>query len=166
MTQITHIKNSIQFSSVPSASSADEFSGIRSPTVNPSYKLGTSIVAATVLASLAVCLATVGRRPAVARGGQDLGAGRSPRCVSPRRASGRPVTEADFADRVCVASFVFTHCPLSCPRISAVMKGLQGRFEGTGVRLVSVTVDPDATHPRSSPITPAGSRPTPTAGGS
>src|SRR6185312_15907830 len=31
----------------------------------------------------------------------------------------------------------------SCPRISALMKDLQGRLTRTGVRLVSVSVDPE-----------------------
>ena len=44
--------------------------------------------------------------------------------------SGRVVTEADLAGRVWIASFIFTHCPLSCPRITTVMKGLQGSARG------------------------------------
>ncbi len=57
--------------------------------------------------------------------------------------SGRAVTDADLADRVWVASFIFTRCPLSCPRITSVMKGLQGKLAGTGVQLVSLSVDPE-----------------------
>jgi protein SCO1 len=53
------------------------------------------------------------------------------------------VTEADLADRVWIASFIFTRCPASCPKISAIMKGLQNRLAGTGVRLVSFSVDPE-----------------------
>jgi protein SCO1 len=44
---------------------------------------------------------------------------------------------------VCVAGFIFTRCPLSCPRISGVMKELQQQFAGTSVLLASITVDPD-----------------------
>ena len=44
--------------------------------------------------------------------------------------SGRTVTQADLADRVWVGSFIFTRCPLSCPRISSVMKGLQEKLGG------------------------------------
>jgi protein SCO1/2/putative membrane protein len=61
--------------------------------------------------------------------------------------SGRVVTEADLAGRVWVASFIFTHCPLSCPRISTLMRGVQEKLAGTGVRLVSVSVDPDRDTP-------------------
>ena len=57
--------------------------------------------------------------------------------------SGRIVTQADFRGRVWVASFIFTRCPLSCPRISSVMKDLQHRFDGTSVLLASISVDPD-----------------------
>ena len=57
--------------------------------------------------------------------------------------SGRPVTDADLADRVWVASFIFTRCPLSCPRITSVMKSLQDKLAGTGVQLVSLSVDPE-----------------------
>jgi protein SCO1/2/putative membrane protein len=116
--------------------------------VNASYRLGSLIVLGTVLGSLGACLAVVGPGPAQVRAARDLGDHGFPlgrfRLVE---RSGRAVTDADLADRVWVASFVFTHCPLSCPRISSVMKGLQGRFEGTGVRLVSVTVDPERDTP-------------------
>jgi protein SCO1/2/putative membrane protein len=53
------------------------------------------------------------------------------------------VTGLDLADRVAIASFIFTRCPLSCPRISGVMKDLQGRLAGTDVLLVSISVDPE-----------------------
>lgn len=111
-----------------------------------SYRLGNAIVAGTVFASLVVCLTFVrpGPGPGPSRAAQDLGDHAFPlggfRLVE---RSGRAVTDADLADRVWVASFVFTRCPLSCPRISSVMKGLQGKLTGTGVLLVSVSVDPE-----------------------
>src|SRR6202035_1676138 len=57
--------------------------------------------------------------------------------------SGRAVNQTDLAGRVWVAGFIFTRCPLSCPRISSVMKELQARFSGTSVLLASISVDPD-----------------------
>jgi protein SCO1/2/putative membrane protein len=112
--------------------------------VNPSYRLGNLIVLGAVFLALGVCLLFVRPFPAPAPAAQDLGdMGWS---LGPFRLverSGRAVTDADLADRVWVAAFVFTRCPLSCPRISSVMKGLQGKLEGTGVRLVSITVDPE-----------------------
>ncbi len=57
--------------------------------------------------------------------------------------SGRSVSQTDFRGRVWVAGFIFTRCPLSCPRISSVMKDLQQRLDGTRVLLASISVDPD-----------------------
>jgi protein SCO1 len=112
--------------------------------VNTSYRLGWSIVAGTILASLAFSLAVVPPVPVQGRAAEDLGDQAFPlgsfRLVE---RSGRAVTERDLADRVWIASFIFTRCPLSCPRISSVMKGLQEKLAGTSVRLVSLSVDPE-----------------------
>lgn len=80
--------------------------------------------------------------------GEDLGT--HPLALGPFRLierSGRAVSETDLAGRVWVADFIFTRCPSSCPRITAVMRDLQARFGGTGVRLVSVSVDPEHDRP-------------------
>lgn len=112
--------------------------------MSSSYQVGLAAVVGTVLLSAGVCLAFVNPRPAPAPAGQDLGPGGfdlgSYRLVE---RSGRTVTEADLADEVWVASFVFTRCPTSCPRISARMRELQGKLRETGVRLVSLSVDPE-----------------------
>lgn len=114
----------------------------------PSYRPGILIVAGTVLVSLVICLATVKARPAGERAGQDLGdLGFELGAFRLTERSGRVVTEADLANRVWVASFIFTRCPLSCPRITAIMRGVQGKLEGTSVQLVSVSVDPDRDTP-------------------
>lgn len=60
-----------------------------------------------------------------------------------KESSGKTVTEAELADRVWIASFIFTRCPLSCPKISSKMRELQAKLSGTGVQLVSISVDPD-----------------------
>jgi protein SCO1 len=110
--------------------------------VDRSYRLGILIVSTTVLASAALCAALVGPAPA-GRAAQDLGdSGFDLGAFRLAERSGRDVTDADLAGRVWVASFIFTRCPLSCPRISSVMKGLQGQFRETGVGLVSISVDP------------------------
>lgn len=57
--------------------------------------------------------------------------------------SGRSVDNVDLSESVWVASFIFTRCPSSCPRISARMKELQDKLKRTDVRLVSITVDPE-----------------------
>ncbi len=115
--------------------------------MNASYRIGILIVAGVVLLSTALVTATVGYgRPAVAqRAGQDLGdTGYELGSFRLTERSGRSVTEADLAGDVWVAAFIFTRCPMSCPRISSVMKkDLQGPLGDAGVRLVSVSVDPD-----------------------
>jgi protein SCO1/2/putative membrane protein len=110
-----------------------------------SYRLGILIVLAVVLISAGFCFAWVDARGSQpARAGQDLGAGAFPLSEFQLvERSGRRVTRADLADRVCVASFIFTRCPLSCPRITAVMKGLEGRLAATDVLLLSFSVDPE-----------------------
>jgi protein SCO1/2/putative membrane protein len=57
--------------------------------------------------------------------------------------STRSVSEADLSDRVCIFSFIFTRCQLSCPRITSVMKSLQPQLEGSRGLLVSLSVDPE-----------------------
>jgi protein SCO1/2/putative membrane protein len=110
-----------------------------------SYRLGILIVLTVVLISAGICLARVDPWPAsLARAGQDLGAGAFPlgefQLVE---RSGRPVTQTDLADRLCIASFIFTRCPLSCPRITGVMKSLHSQLAATRVLLLSLTVDPE-----------------------
>jgi protein SCO1/2 len=116
--------------------------------VVPSYRNGLLILLATVLLSAAASVATVRPHPDLPPAGEDLG--RQPLTLGPFRLterSGRDVLETDLADQVWVADFIFTRCPSSCPRITAVMKGLQARFGGTGVRLVSLSVDPEHDRP-------------------
>ncbi|MDR3637544.1 MAG: DUF420 domain-containing protein [Isosphaeraceae bacterium] len=107
-----------------------------------SYRNGIALVLGTIALALAVCLGTV-RTAAVATAGHDLGE-QAYRLGTFRltERSGRVVTDADLADRVWVASFIFTRCPASCPRISSAMKGLQGKLARSSVQLVSLSVDP------------------------
>lgn len=57
--------------------------------------------------------------------------------------SGKAVTDRDLADKLWLASFVFTRCQASCPRITSVMKGLQEKLTDQDVQLVSFSVDPE-----------------------
>jgi protein SCO1/2 len=124
--------------------------------VDRSYRLGLRIVLATILGSAVACLGNAlrgaaGTAPAgvpstgTGRAGEDLAFPLGAFRLTER--SGRTVDSADLAGRVWVASFVFTRCPLSCPRITSTMKGLQSKLEGTGVQLVSISVDPDRDSP-------------------
>ncbi len=117
--------------------------------MDKSYRLGTLIVATTVLVSAALCLGLGALGPAspprAAENVEDVGLALGDFRLTER--SGRAVGDADLAGRVWVASFIFTNCPLSCPRITSVMKGLQAKLAGTRVQLVSISVDPDRDTP-------------------
>jgi protein SCO1/2/putative membrane protein len=114
--------------------------------VNRSYRLGLTIVLVAV--TLAAVLAPLVPPPRPARAAWDLAAALPPLgAFRLTERSGRTVTDRDLADRVWVASFVFTRCHASCPRISTAMKDVQRRLKGTGVQLVSITVDPDRDTP-------------------
>lgn len=58
---------------------------------------------------------------------------------------GRPFGADALRGKVWVADFVFTRCPDVCPAITARMKALQDRLPAgdDGVRLVSISVDPE-----------------------
>jgi protein SCO1 len=112
--------------------------------VSRSYGVGLQIVFGTILISSAVCLYGASRVSQAPRAAHDLGPS-SPSIGSFQltERSGQTVTEDNLADRVAIASFIFTRCPLSCPRISGVMQGLQSKLSGTEVQLVSFSVDPE-----------------------
>lgn len=112
------------------------------------YRQGLAIVAGTVALAGLLCAARVDIRGAPPPAGRDLG-GDGPR-LGPFALidqDGLPVTDATLSDRPWIASFIFTRCPASCPRISAVMRGLQDRLTDTPVGLVSVSVDPERDTP-------------------
>jgi protein SCO1/2 len=115
-------------------------------TVNASYRLGILIVVGTILASALLVYAALSFSPPAAspRAGQDLGElGFELGSFRMVERSGRVVTEADLAGDVWVSAFIFTRGPVACPRISSVMKGLQDPLGKAGVRLVSISVDPE-----------------------
>jgi protein SCO1/2 len=114
--------------------------------LNASYRLGILIVSGVVLVSTALIAGSqaFGKPSPPKRAGQDLGDQGFPlgsyRLIE---RSGKVVTEADLAGEVWVSAFIFTRCPVVCPRISSVMKGLQKPLGDAGVKLVSLSVDPD-----------------------
>lgn len=61
--------------------------------------------------------------------------------------SGEPVTQEDLLGAPWIAGFAFTQCSGPCPRLSGVMASLQERLEGTPVRLVTISVDPERDTP-------------------
>lgn len=50
---------------------------------------------------------------------------------------------ADLTGKVWVADFFFTTCPGPCPRMSSQMHQVQIALASKGIRLVSMTVDPE-----------------------
>jgi protein SCO1/2 len=114
-----------------------------------SYWRGTLIVVFTVLASALVALAGARSGATPPRAAQDMG-DQAERLGSFQlvERSGRMISETDLEDRVCIVSFIFTRCQLSCPRITSVMKSLQSRLEGSDVLLVSLSVDPEHDTPQ------------------
>ena len=54
---------------------------------------------------------------------------------------GQPADAGLFEGRVTVLTFFFTSCPDPCPAIQRAMADVQQRTAGTGVRLVSISVD-------------------------
>lgn len=111
--------------------------------MNRQYRLGALVVLGTV--AVAGLLAPFVPPPPSTRAAHDLADVYPP--LGPfqfTERSGRTVTDAELGSDVWVASFVFTRCQMSCPRISTVVKSLQDdTLRETGVRLVSITVDPD-----------------------
>jgi protein SCO1 len=113
--------------------------------VNASYRLGLAVVAGTLAVSTIVCVALASPWPDPGPQAEALEHPVGKFALVER--SGRTVTDADLADGVWIAAFVFSRCPSSCPRISKVMKDVQGDLAATGVRLVSISVDPDYDKP-------------------
>jgi len=56
---------------------------------------------------------------------------------------GGRVTEADLLGRVTIMDFFFSRCPFICPPMSRNMKRCQDELAGSGVRILSISVDPD-----------------------
>lgn len=60
---------------------------------------------------------------------------------------GRTVTSADLEGKVWAGMFVFTGCAADCPMMFDTFKALQDQTAGTGLRLVSFTLDPERDTP-------------------
>lgn len=56
--------------------------------------------------------------------------------------NGRKVTLADLKGQVWVADFFFTSCQGACPKMNAQMLKLQHKLGKSGLKLLSITVDP------------------------
>jgi cytochrome oxidase Cu insertion factor (SCO1/SenC/PrrC family) len=61
--------------------------------------------------------------------------------------SGGTLTREELAGRVTIVNFIFTHCPFICPLMTERMKDLSVQLKGTGVRCLSISVDPERDMP-------------------
>lgn len=119
--------------------------------VDRSYRIGLNVVAGAVTLAAVVCVLLVDPRGASSAGEANDVLRRQPLPLGSFRLTdqhGHPVTERTLERSPWIASFIFTRCPTSCPRISAVMKGLQDSLDGTGVKLASISVDPEYDTPK------------------
>lgn len=57
--------------------------------------------------------------------------------------NGETFTRSDLLGRVTVLDFFFTSCPAICPALARSMKQIQDAVGDRGVRLVSISVDPE-----------------------
>lgn len=61
--------------------------------------------------------------------------------------SGNPVDESLFVGQVTILDFIFTNCPLQCPAMTSVLTEISDRTEGSGLRFVSMSIDPSHDSP-------------------
>lgn len=62
---------------------------------------------------------------------------------------GKPATRDMLNGHVTILNFMFTHCRLVCPAMTDEMSKIADRLKGTGVRFVSMSVDPEHDTPAS-----------------
>lgn len=53
------------------------------------------------------------------------------------------ITRADLLNQITIVDFFFTNCPFICPTLNRNMKRAQEALEGSGVRFLSISVDPE-----------------------
>lgn len=71
--------------------------------------------------------------------------------LSLRSYQGKPVNIAQYRGKAVFVTFIFTHCPDTCPVIASnlgVAQNLMGRAKAAHVQLVAVSVDPRGDTPR------------------
>lgn len=60
---------------------------------------------------------------------------------------GTDFDESYLDGKYTVVDFFYTSCPLICPGMSAAMRDIQDATEGSGVQLLSVSIDPEVDTP-------------------
>ncbi len=56
--------------------------------------------------------------------------------------NGKVTDQTVFEGRVTILDFIFTSCPLQCPAMTSVLTGVSDRTVGSGLRFVSMSIDP------------------------
>lgn len=56
--------------------------------------------------------------------------------------NGTVTDQTVFEGRVTILDFIFTNCPLQCPAMTSVLTGVSDRTIGSGLRFVSMSIDP------------------------
>lgn len=58
--------------------------------------------------------------------------------------AGAPVTEGSWENKIVVANFFFTHCPVVCPKMTTQLKKVASQFKNdASVIITSFSVDPE-----------------------
>lgn len=60
---------------------------------------------------------------------------------------GNDFDESYLDGKYTVVDFFYTSCPLICPGMSAAMRDIQDATEGTGLQLLSISIDPEVDTP-------------------
>ncbi len=111
--------------------------------MSTSYRIGLGSVVVSIVLAGAFCFGRISTDPDLFRVASDLS--ENPLEVpefSLVERSGRVVERSDLDESVWIASFIFTRCPASCPKISAVMAQIQDALDSEAIHLVSISVDP------------------------
>jgi protein SCO1 len=109
-----------------------------------------AIIAATTATAVVVLLAPA-RTKTVAAGPTTIIPGQPPEILSSMKIlpfqlidqNGDPVDETMLDGKVTIVDFIFTRCPGPCPLMTSEMRRVQQVLEGTGVQIVSFSVDSD-----------------------
>lgn len=105
------------------------------------YLRGLILVGALFTASAILCFGSGAGSPAQLSGSQLL-TGKSIAPFELTRENGAMLSSESLKNQVWLAAFTFTRCPSSCPRISTTLKGIQSGLGSSGVKIVSISVDP------------------------
>lgn len=124
-----------------------------------------ALIAASAATVMVMLLSPMRTRPAqpgaptpivrVTPGGETIVPGQTPELLSSMKIlpfdlvdqDGNPVDESIFDGHITIVDFFFTRCPGPCPLMTSELRQIQKSLAGTGVRIVSFSVDADHDDP-------------------